>query len=611
MGAATSGLLVSDSAELTERARRLGVATEYADQRNRTITVPPAAVRKVTDLLGDAAVAPARQAAESIRLPVGRRAWGWMVQLYALPSRESWGVGDLRDLRTLVEWTAGHGGGLVLVNPLHAVAPGTPMQTSPYFPSSRRFTNPLYLRIEDVDEYRAASPALRADVDALRVRFEGDRIDRDTAWTAKHRALQMLAPPDFPVAEDARDFATWCALAEVHGNDWRSWPEALRRPRSDDVAAAATPLADRVSFHAWLQVRCADQLAAVQEAARAAGMSVGVVHDLAVGTDPGGADAWELQDTLVLGAHLGAPPDPFNQQGQDWGMPPWHPSRLAHQDYAPLRELAAGLLRHAGGVRIDHVLGMFRSWWVPEGDRPSEGTYVRYDADAMLDAVTGEAARVGAVVVGEDLGTTPKSVHDKLAEHGVLGTSVLWFERDEAARGEPGPLRPPRRWREAAMASITTHDLPTALGWLRGEHVRVRRELGLLDDPDAEERWWRRERAELLGLLRDEGLLRTAAGGAEVVAGEPEVDVDEAEVVRAMHRAVASTPSRYVVASLGDAVGDLRQPNLPGTTQEYPNWQLPVADSQGRVMRLDELLADRRVVELAGDLTDRIGTRIR
>jgi 4-alpha-glucanotransferase len=387
----------------------------------------------------------------------------------------------------------------------------------------------------------------------------------------------------------------------VHGNDWRTWPAQLRRPGAPAVEEAADRLAERVSFHAWLQSQCVTQLAAVHDAARTAGMPVGVVHDLAVGTDPAGADAWELQDALVLDAHIGAPPDPFNQQGQDWGLPPWHPVRLAQLDYGPLRELTARLLEHAGGVRVDHVLGMFRAWWVPAGDSPSDGTYVSYDADAMLDAVTGAAIDTGAIVVGEDLGTTPKTVRDTLADRGVLGTSVLWFEREAANDGAAGPLKPPAQWREPAMASISTHDLPTALGWWRGEHVRVRRELGLLDDPDAEHASWERERAELLTLLRQARLLDAGV--------DPQTD--ETAVVRAMHLAVASTPSRYVMASLGDAVGDLRQPNLPGTTDEYPNWRLPVTDADGRVMLLDDLLADRRVSRLADDLTHRIRRPVR
>ena len=342
-------------------------------------------------------------------------------------------------------------------------------------------------------------------------------------------------------------------------------------------------------FHAWLQTLCDTQLAEGQAAARNAGMAVGVVHDLAVGADPGGADAWALQDALALGARIGAPPDTFNQQGQDWGMPPWHPRRLAELGYAPLRDMLRSLLRHAGGVRIDHVLGMFRLWWIPEGATARDGAFVSYDADALLGVIALEVERAGAIVVGEDLGTVPDQVRVELDDRRVLGSSVLWFEREQAEPGETGALAVPGRWREAATASVTTHDLPTALGWLRGEHVRVRAELGLLDDPAAEERSWRAAREELLRHLVDAGVL----------AG---LDGTEDEQVQAVHDFLALTPSRYVLVAPGDAVGDLRQPNLPGTVDEYPNWRLPVADTDGHPLLLDELLADPRVERLAARL---------
>jgi 4-alpha-glucanotransferase len=273
----------------------------------------------------------------------------------------------------------------------------------------------------------------------------------------------------------------------------------------------------------------------VQQAATDAGMSVGIVHDLAVGTDPAGADAWALQDALALGAHIGAPPDGFSQQGQDWGMPPWHPRRLEELGYAPLRDLVRGLLRHAGGVRIDHILGMFRAWWVPAGGSARDGTFVHYDADAMLAVIALEAHRAGAVVVGEDLGTVPRYVPDTLAAGGVLGSAVLWFEREDPTDAGPGVRRPIEQWREPAMASVTTHDLPTALGYLRGEHVRVRAELGLLDDPVRERRSWQADRAELIGWLIDAGLV-------DAYAREP-------DLLRAMHLALVRTPSRLVMAA--------------------------------------------------------------
>jgi len=528
-----------------------------------------------------------------------QRQWGLMVQLYAMRSQASWGMGDLADLGALADWTAEAGGGLVLVNPLHATGPVPPMQNSPYYPASRRWTNPIYLRIEDTAAYAGAPAQVRSRVDELRVPNDGLLLERDRTWVAKLESLELLydtvTPTDLDRLDPALlDWATWCAIAERDGPDWRNWTSDLRRPDGTGVAAARDELAARIGLHAWLQRLCVEQLAAVQDRARAAGLAHGIVHDLAVGTDPAGADAWAMQDVLALGARIGAPPDTFNQQGQDWGMPPWHPARLADAAYTPLRDLLRSQLAHAGGVRIDHVLGAFRMWWVPEGASPRDGTYVSYDANALLGVAALEARRAGAVLIGEDLGTVTPDVRTALADRGILGTSVLWFEREDPADGQTGPLRPLDEWRAQAAASITTHDLPTALGWLRGEHVRVRAEIGVLDDPDAEERDWLREREELIALLRAAGLLDANHEG------------DADELVLAMHAAVASTPSRIVLAAPADAIGDLRQPNLPGTIDEYPNWRLPVADTGGTEILLEDLLADPRLRRLADLLTQRV-----
>ncbi|MGH3764849.1 MAG: 4-alpha-glucanotransferase [Pseudonocardiaceae bacterium] len=508
-------------------------------------------------------------------LPEPPRAWGWMLQLYALRSAGSWGIGDLADLRDFVKWTAtAHDGGAVLVNPLHAVTPISPVQPSPYSPSSRRFINPLYLSISDIAGYRRADPALRAEVDALRVR-SGDRIDYDAVWQAKRAALELLwqaeGAPHPAMPTGLRDFATFCALAERHGPRWSSWPAGLRHP----ATASADP--HRVAFHAWVQHQCTEQLAATRDAARE--MTIGVVHDLAVGVDPEGADAWALQDVLAAEVTVGAPPDTFNQQGQDWGLPPWRPDRLAATGYAAYRDMLRAVLTHADGLRIDHVAGLWRLWWVPRGASPAEGTYVHYDADAMLATLALEAHRARAIVIGEDLGTVEPEVTDALAAHRMLGCAVLWFTRDEDAPGTP--LLPPRHWPPRAAASISTHDLPTAVGFLRGEHVRARAALGLLNDEAAEWAQAAAERTELLALLRAEGLL--SADGEE-------------DIVAAMHALLARTPCRLVLASPYDVVGEPCQPNLPGTVDEYPNWRLPLP------VTLEELRRDPRVERMVAAL---------
>lgn len=515
-------------------------------------------------------------------LPEPTRTWGWMLQLYALHSAQSWGIGDLGDLREFIAWTAtAHGTGAVLVNPLHAVTPTHPVQQSPYSPSSRRFVNPLYLRIADIDAYRRADPALRADVDVLRGGPGSDsgdeRIDYDAVWRAKRAALELLWQAEggpCPVMSDGlRDFTTFCALAEQHGPRWSRWPSELQHP----ATASADP--QRVAFHAWVQQQCTEQLATTRDAAR--GMAIGVVHDLAVGVSPEGADAWALQDVLATGVTVGAPPDLFNQQGQDWGLPPWRPDRLAATGYAAYRDMLRAVLAHADGLRIDHVAGLWRLWWVPPGASPAEGTYVRYDATAMLAALALEAHRAGAVVVGEDLGTVEPEVTETLAAQRMLGCAVLWFARDEDAPGQP--LLAPRQWPQRAAASISTHDLPTAVGFLRGEHVRARAALGLLNDEAAEWAQARTERAELVDLLRAEGLLAD---------GETEDDI-----VVAMHALLARTPCQLLLASPYDVIGEVRQPNLPGTIDQYPNWRLPLP------VTLEELKSDPRLQQTAELLT--------
>ena len=506
-------------------------------------------------------------------LPEPPRTWGWMLQLYALHSKDSWGLGDLGDLREFLTWTAPtHGAGAVLVNPLHAVTPIHPVQASPYSPSSRRFINPLYLRITDIPAYRRGDPTLRAAVDALRVEPVSERIDYDAVWQAKQAALELLwqaeGAPRPAMSEGLRDFATFCALTQRHGPRWSRWSAELRHP------ATASAGEQEVAFHAWVQQQCAAQLAATRHAARR--MAIGVVHDLAVGVDPEGADAWALQDVLATGVTVGAPPDTFNQKGQDWGLPPWQPDRLAATGYAAYRDMLRAVLAHSDGLRIDHVAGLWRLWWVPPGASPDQGTYVHYDASAMVAALTLEAHRASAIVIGEDLGTVEPEVTKTLAAQRMLGSAVLWFARDEDAPGTP--LLAAQRWPARAAASISTHDLPTALGFLRGEHVRARAELGLLNDEAAEWKQARAERAELVALLRAEGLLSGDSA-------EP----SEEQIVVAMHALLARTPCRLLLASPYDVVGELRQPNLPGTVEQYPNWRLPLP------VTLEQLQRDPRV----------------
>ncbi|GAT11808.1 4-alpha-glucanotransferase [Mycolicibacterium novocastrense] len=528
----------------------------------------------------------------SLPAPSGRT-WGLATQLYSVRSERSWGIGDLTDLTDLAVWSAArHAAGFILVNPLHAAAPVAPMEPSPYLPTSRRFVNPIYLRVEAIPEYAYVRRRnrLRKLREAVQSRADrAEQVERDAAWKAKRSALEAvyeaprsagreLAYAAYREREGTSldDFATWCALAQRYGADWHRWPEELQHPAGEAVAAFAAEHPDDVDFHRWLQWQLDDQLTAAQATALQTGMNLGIMHDLAVGVDPNGADSWALQDVLALGVTAGAPPDEFNQLGQDWSQPPWRPDQLERLAYEPFRALVNAVLRHAGGVRIDHIIGLFRLWWIPNGARPTDGTYVRYDHEAMIGIVALEAHRAGAVVVGEDLGTVEPWVRDYLHERGLFGTSILWFEADRD--GDGGPL-PAERWREYCLSAVTTHDLPPTAGYLAGEHVRLRDELGLLTRPAAEELADDREQQDRwLDELRRVGLLDTEA--------------DTAAIVEALHRYLGRTPSRLLSLSLADAVGDLRTQNQPGTTDEYPNWRVPLAGPDGKKLLLEDVFDD-------------------
>ncbi|MFG3392742.1 4-alpha-glucanotransferase [Streptomyces parvus] len=563
---------------------------------------PPHGVHRIHVRTPDNRRATATLVAAPPRVPQPpERTHGFLVQLYSLLSARSWGMGDLGDLTDLAVWAGRSvGSGFVQVNPLHAAVPGKPTDPSPYRPSSRRFPDPVHLHVESIPEYghvrdRATLDDLRQDAAALSeaVLNKGALIDRDAVWELKRQALELvvrvpLTPGrradycDF-LAEQGQaleDHALWCALAEVHGPDWHTWPEALRDPRSPGTARARSELLDRVDFHCRLAWLTAGQLAAAQRAAEDAGMGVGIVHDLAVGVHPAGADTWSQQEAFAHGMSVGAPPDAFNARGQDWGLPPWRPDVLAATGYAAYRGLLRGLLAHAGALRIDHVMGLFRLWWVPEGRPPTDGTYVAYDAEAMLAVLALEAHRARTAVVGEDLGTVAPGVREALARRGVLGTSVLWFERDWEGDGRP---LAPEKWRRDCLATATTHDLPSTAARLTGDHVTLRHRLGLLTRSLEEELTEdATDTAEWLALLARLRML-------------PEGDGDEEAAVRAVHRFLRRTPARMTGVWLPDAVGDRRPQNLPGTWDQYPNWRLPIADPEGHPVTLEEITASPRL----------------
>ena len=554
-----------------------------------------------------------------------RRVWGIATQVYSVRSSRSWGVGDVGDLEDLAVWGAAElGADFVLVNPLHAAEPAAPMEPSPYLPTTRRFQNPFYLRVERIPEYADLDAAARLAVATLRAKVHDeldalDRIDRDIAWAAKRKALKLVHEVARSAGREIAyrayrsregqgldDYATWCALFEAHGPDWHQWPAELQHPAAVAVAAFREANADAVDFHRWLQWVLDEQLGATQAAATRAGMALGIMHDLAVGVHPEGSDSWCLQDVFARGMTVGAPPDAFNQNGQDWAQPPWRPDQLAEQAYAPFRDMVSTVLRSAGGVRVDHIIGLFRLWWIPQGHGPTEGTYLRYDHEALIGILALEAKRARALVVGEDLGTVEPWVREYLRERGILGTSILWFEFE--FHGSGAPLRP-EWWREYCLASVTTHDLPPTAGYLAGDHVRLRDSLGLLTRSleeelaadDAERSAWLEE-------LRGRGALAPAvarAAGAALAPDAPDAaDSEMQATLLALHRYLTWTPSRLISVALSDLVGDRRTQNQPGTVDEYPNWRVPLTGPDGALLPLEDVVNSSRAKALAAVVND-------
>lgn len=593
-----------------------GLTMDLAQARPGVFRIPadlPTGYHTLTAHVGAApATASGRLIVSPARLDVppavrARRRWGFMAQLYSVRSRASWGIGDLADLRDLCQLAASTtGADFLLVNPLHAAEPIPPLTPSPYLPSSRLFVNPIYIRVEDIPEVAYMPGADRSLLDwaAEKPRaasLSPALINRDPIWEAKRDALEQVFGLPRPVARESafrafresegaalEDFATWCVMVERRAAEGEGGPipDALGSPSAPGVAVLRAAHAERVTFYAWLQWVADEQRGAAQDAALRSGMAIGVMTDLAVGVHPTGADAWAFAPVLATGVGVGAPPDMYNQQGQNWSQPPFLPRALEDAGYEPFRAVVRAALRHAGALRIDHILGLFRLWWVPEtgeghGDA-ADGAYVRYDHEALFGVLCIEAERAGAMVIGEDLGTVEPWVADYLASRGILGTTVVWWEREE-----DGSLTPPEHQRADVLATATTHDIPPTAAYLAGAGVDLREKLGLLTRPIEEVRAEAAaERAEMVAYLVARGW---ATPGPE---GQDPTDED---LLIGIHRAVLAAPALLAGVALTDAVGDMRTQNQPGTDREYPNWCVPLTDNRGLPVVLDTLFDHPRL----------------
>jgi 4-alpha-glucanotransferase len=536
----------------------------------------------------------------------GVQLWGISVQLYGLRSQRNWGIGDFSDLRALLAWAGRTGCASIGVSPLHALFLDDPAHISPYSPSSRHFINPLYIDVEAVEEFGASdevqmllrTQAFRQKLDAAR---GAELVDYPTVtglkravFEAMHRTLRTRRGPDgerrraeltgfrAKHGESLQRFALFQALREHFGardtamRDWRRWPEPLRDPNSPEAMTFARLNESAVEFFAYLQWIGQAQLEDCVATAHAAGLPIGLYLDLAVGTDAAGADTWSAPDLIASGATIGAPPDNYNRKGQNWGLPPLNVAALRAYAYRPFSELLRANMHCAGALRIDHVLGLMRLFWIPEGRPAIEGAYVAYPFEDLIGIVALESHRQRCLVIGEDLGTLPDGFQDKMRAVGLLSYCLLYFERDQFGR-----FKPPADYPADALVALGTHDLPTIWGFWTRRDLAERERIGAY--PEAAmavaARQGRQEEIEgLIEALQRERLLRPGHR-RDVVP------------MQAVLHFIARTRSRLLMLGIEDLVGVEDQANLPGTIDEHPNWRRRLPKT------LDEIMADPHVAD--------------
>ena len=548
----------------------------------------------------------------------GARRWGLSCQLYGLRSERNWGMGDFTDLATLVRGAAQCGASVVGINPLHALFAAEPRHISPYSPSSRSRLDFLYIdvtavpgftedeairglmhepwfgathwaaRSAELIDYGAVAACKRPILEALFRRFQSRELGADgsakSALGAAFRVFQRGTAPSLS------DFAVFEALHEHYGQDkqcfsWRTWPAPLRDPRSPEVAAFAAEHRDRVEFFQFLQWEAERQLAAAAAAGREAGLSMGLYRDLAVGADPNGAEAWADQELVAPAASIGAPPDALNRSGQNWGLAPINPLVLQRQSYAPFITSLRANMRHAGILRIDHVMSLNRLYWIPSGMEATEGAYVNYPFSDLVRLVALESHRHCCAIVGEDLGTVPEGFRETMRSANILSYRVLVFERCKG-----GDFTPPREYPPLAAASAATHDLATLRGFWLGTDIGWRQSLGLYPDrqaEEAEEGERRRDRRQLLEALVAEGLLApNRISDFLTPKGAPIYSTELGEIILAY---LAGSRARLMLVQLEDVLAESEQANLPGTFDEHPNWRRRLLRNLEEVLKGSDL----------------------
>ena len=558
----------------------------------------------------------------------GKRVWGPALQLYALRSGHNWGIGYFTDLRNAVEIMARLGAGVIGLNPLHALFPHNPGHVSPYSPSSRVYLNSLYIDVEAVPEFAASRAAHAESADrrfqarllALR---SGELVDYPGVADAKLGVLRAVyrefrERPGAGATDRGKAFTRFLAdggellvrfalyhalQEEFHARDasiwgWPVWPEPYRNPAAPAVREFLEANRERVEFHAFLQWLADEQLAACGQRALELGLTLGLYRDLAVSIDRAGAEAWAWQELYAETAGVGAPPDDFNLHGQNWGLSPIIPEPLTEAAYAPFIATLRASMRHSGALRIDHVMGLMRLFWVSPGSSPEEGAYVSYPLHDLLGILALESQRNRCMVIGEDLGTLPEGLGEHLKAAGVLSYRVLLFEKEP-----DGGFKAPAAYPEQALAAASTHDLPTLRSFWRGHDLDVRSQLNLypsepLRARQAAER--EQDRARLLIALERGGLL--PAGMSVHPVSTPDVIPG---LALAIHAFIARSRARLVMVQMEDVFGQLEQVNLPATSDQYPNWQRKLS------LNLEEWAADERVKALAEAMNRERGTGAR
>ncbi len=523
----------------------------------------------------------------------GAKLWGITTQLYSLRSTRNWGIGDFGDLLQLIDAAAAAGAAAIGLNPLHPLYPANPGHISPYAPSSRSFLNTIYIDVAGIPEFTDSFEAqalyhdadFQADLERLRA---SDTVDYVAVAHRKYQILTLLFTHFqehhlHPLTPRGATFLHFCetmgqplerlalfdALQEYfrtqdpHCWRWREWPPVYQCPDSEEVLAFTAQHADRVLYFKYLQWIADEQLHTAAERCKERGMAVGLYLDLAVGVDPDGGEAWSEPTLLVPKVALGAPPDLLNHLGQNWGLTPINPVALREQAFAPFIAAVRSNMRHAGALRIDHVMGLMRLYWIPDGMPAHQGVYIRYPFRDLLRIIALESHRQHCIVIGEDLGTVPEGFRETMHDAGVLSYRVLYFER-----WPDGLFKRPDAYPAQSLVTLSTHDLPPLAGWWKGRDIEWRIQLKLYPDPAMEEsdRASRpRDRVHLISALHDAGVLTT-----EVSADDP---VLHPAVLVAIHRFLARSPSRLMLMQIEDALGLVEQMNLPGTGyDQHPNW---------------------------------------